>query len=147
MNTELLSAVQDCKPWLVRFTRAEYAEAFREYERTYAAAYRGAIRAAGGDLSGLAGELLDALADGWAREKFWKRSTRRFEEKQVIFCYLTPMLLEMGDAEFAACLRDTWRARWPKDAYKAVTWRKLQDGFRLTVMGVEIGTREAEDED
>lgn len=147
MNTELLSAVRDCKPWLVRFTRTEYAEAFREYERTYATVYRGAIREAGGNLSGLASELLDALADGWRREKFWKRSTRRFEEKQMIFRYLSPMLLEIGDAEFAACLREAWRARWPKDAYKTVTWRKLQDGFRLTVLGVEIATRRAEDED
>ena len=147
MNTELLSAVQDCKPWLVRFTRTEYAEAFREYGRTYAAAYRGAIRAAGGNLSGLAGELLDALADGWKREKFWRRSTRRFEEKQMIFRYLSPMLLEIGGAEFAGCLRDTWRARWPKDAYKTVTWKKLQDGFRLAILGVEIGPRQVGDED
>ena len=147
MNEELLSAIRDGKTWLPRFTRAEYAEAFREYQRAYAGAYRAAVRDAGGNLSGLAEALLDELADGWAREKFWKRSTRRFEEKQMIFRYLSPMLLESGETAFAECLRDTWRGRWPKDAYKTVTWRKLQDGFRLTVMGLEIGSRPSDDEE
>ena len=147
MNGQLMSAIRDGKTWLARFNRAEYAEAFREYQRTYAAAYREAVRATDGNLSALAESVLDELADGWAREKFWKRSTRRFEEKQMIFRYLSPMLLETGETEFAERLRDTWRERWPKDAYKTVTWRKLQDGFRLTVMGFEIESRQTEDED
>lgn len=147
MNRELMSAIQDTKPWLVRFTRTEYAEAFREYQRRYGTAYRDAIRDADGDLSALAEAILDELSEGWKREIFWKRSTRRFEEKQMIFRYLSPMLLDAGDAEFAECLREAWRRRWPKDAYKTVTWRKLQNGFRLTVMGLEIGSRHGDDED
>ena len=145
MNPELISAIQDAKPWLSRFTRTAYADAFREYQRRYGAAYREAVRDADGVT--LAETLLDTLSEGWKRETFWKRSTRRFEEKQMIFAYLSPMLLEAGDAEFAECLREAWRRRWPKDAYKTATWRKLRDGFRLTVMGMEIGSRQADDDD
>lgn len=144
MNDALLSAVRDGKAWLARFTRTEYAEAFREYQRRYGSACREAIRVAGNP-DALTESLLDALADGWARETFWKRSARRFEEKQMIFCYLSPMLLDMGETAFAECLREAWRKRWPKDAYQTATWRKLQDGFRLTVMGLEL--RRTEDGD
>lgn len=135
----LLSAVRDGKPWLERFARTEYEKAFEEYRRQYGAMFREAVREGG---AALADELAEELAKGWASEKFWKRSTRRFEEKQMIFAYLSPMLLEIGEEAFAASLRDAWRKRWPKDAYEIVTWRKLQKGFRLTLLGVEIGRQD-----
>ena len=145
MNAELLSAIRERKPWLERFTRTEYEEAFREYQTRYGVLWKGAVRNAGETASALAEELLDEIAQGWASERFWKRSSRRFEEKQMIFLYLSPLLLEIGEEAFAASLRDAWRKRWPKDAYEVVTWRKLKKGFRLTIMGIAVGQQDDED--
>ena len=142
MNEELLSAIRDRKPWLERFTRTEYENAFAEYQTRYGVILKGAVRNAGDNASALAEELLDEIAKGWALEKFWKRSARRFEEKQMIFLYLSPMLLEIGEEAFATSLRDAWRKRWPKDAYEVVTWRKLKKGFRLTIMGIAVGQQD-----
>ena len=141
MNAELLSALRERKPWLERFTRTEYEAAFLEYQTRYGVLFKGAVRNA----PELAEELLDELAKGWAAEKFWKRSARRFEEKQMVFSYLSPMLIEIGEEAFAASLRDAWRSRWPKDAYEIVTWRKLKKGFRLTIMGIAVGNQDDED--
>lgn len=145
MNEALLSAIRERKSWLERFTRTEYEQAFQEYRRQYAPIYREAIRESAEDPSALAGEILDELARGWKREPFWKRSSRRFEEKQMIFLYLSPMFLEMGEEAFAERLREEWRKRWPKDAYQVVTWRKLKKGFRLTIMGFDVGSRQDDD--
>ena len=142
MNAELLSAIRERKPWLERFTRTEYEQAFAEYQTRYGVLWKGAARNAGDDASALAEELLDEIATGWASERFWKRSARRFEEKQMIFLYLSPMLLELGEESFATSLRDAWRKRWPKDAYEVVTWRKLKKGFRLTIMGIAVGQQD-----
>ena len=145
MNAELLSALRERKPWLERFTRTEYEAAFLEYQTRYGVLFKGAVRNAGENAPELAEELLDELAKGWAAEKFWKRSARRFEEKQMVFSYLSPMLIEIGEEAFAASLRDAWRSRWPKDAYEIVTWRKLKKGFRLTIMGIAVGQQDDED--
>lgn len=143
MNEALLSAIRERKPWLERFTRTEYEKAFQEYRERYGGLFREALRNA--DADSLAAETLDELEKGWKAEKFWKRSSRRFEEKQMIFMYLSPMLLEIGEEAFAAALRDAWRGRSPKDAYEVVTWRKLKKGFRLTIMGIEV--RQEDDEE
>lgn len=145
MNAELLSALRERKPWLERFTRTEYEAAFQEYQTRYGVLWKGAVRNAGENASALAEELADEIAKGWASEKFWRRSARRFEEKQMVFLYLSPMLLEIGEEAFAASLRDAWRKRWPKDAYEVVTWRKLKKGFRLTIMGIAVGNQDDED--
>ncbi|MBR3569564.1 MAG: hypothetical protein IKN96_02015 [Oscillibacter sp.] len=143
MNEGLLSAIRERRPWLERFTRTEYEQAFQEYRKQYEELFREALRNA--DADSLAAETLGELEKGWKAEKFWKRPARRFEEKQMIFMYLSPMLLEMGEEAFAAALRDAWRRRSPKDAYEVVTWRKLKKGFRLTVMGIEVGRGDDED--
>ena len=145
MNDALLSAIRDRKAWLERFTRTEYEKAFLEYQRQYGPLYREAVRETDGNPAALAAEIVDELERGWKREAFWKRSSRRFEEKQMVFLYLSPALLEVGEEAFAECLREEWRKRWPKDAYEVVTWRKLKKGFRLTIMGFEVGNRQDDD--
>ena len=146
MNEALLSAIRERKSWLERFTRTEYEQAFQEYQRQYGHVYREAVRESKENPAALAAEILDELERGWKREAFWKRSSRRFEEKQMIFLYLSPTLLETGQEAFAECLREEWRKRWPKDAYQVVTWRKLKKGFRLTIMGFDVGSRQDEDD-
>lgn len=146
MDERLLSAVRDGKPWLERFTIKGYPAAFREYVAAYGEAYRAAIREAG-DAAQLADSLLDALADGWRRMRFWNRSSRRFDDKRTIVVYLSPMLLELGEEAFANCLQSEWARRWPKDAYRITTYRKLQKSFRNAIMGIEIGPRRDEEDE
>ena len=146
MNEAVLSAIQDRKEWLARFTRTEYEQAFHEYCNQCGEVFRGVIREADKDPAALIESMLDSVSEGWKREAFWRRTTRRFEEKQMVFLYLTPMLLEMGEEAFAQSLREAWRKRWPKDGYEVVTWKQIKRGFRLTIMGFEVGNRQ-EDED
>lgn len=146
MKEALLSAIRDGGPWLSRFTRTGYADAFSEYVARYGDLFREAVRATDGNPSTLADALLDGMSDGWKREKLWRRGARRFDDKQMTVRYLSPMLLEIGEEDFARCLREAWARRWPKDGYQLASWRKLASGFRLTIMGIDMERRREDDE-
>ena len=65
-------------------------------------------------------------------------------EKQMAVDYLSPMLLEQPDPKcgtLCELLRDGWAARWPKDAYGTAAYQELKQGFRDTIMGIELGRR------
>lgn len=136
----LLAAIQDGKPWLDRFTRQEYDKAYQEYRERCAPLYREAALSAGEDgLEALAGSLLDGLAEGWAGQKPWNRSMARLNDRQIVACYLTPMLLEDPVcAPLAAALQKGWAARWPKEAYHAAPLSRIQKGFRPTFLGIPL---------
>lgn len=147
-NTEaLLAAVRNGKPWIDRFTKAGYGKALQEYRERFGSAYREAVSAAGEEgLNDLAEALLDGLEADWAKEKPWNRSVARINDKQVIVCYLSPMLLEDPlCAPLAERLREVWAARRPKEAYRIATAAKLQKGFRPTIFGIPLHVR-SEDE-
>lgn len=149
INAEiLLSAVQDAKPWLARFTGREYEAAYREYRSQYAPLFREAALAGGEEgIEALAEVLLDGLAEGWARQRPWNRSLARVESRQMLVCYLSPMLLEdPACAPLAERLREGWAARWPKDAYRMTLAEKLQKGFRATFMGIPLSRGETGEE-
>lgn len=146
----LLAAIQDGKPWLDRFTgKKEYDKAYQDYRERYAPAYREAALAAGEEgLEAVAEALLDGLAEGWARRRLWNRSLAQINDKQLIVCYLSPMLLEDPVcAPLAEELRKGWAARWPKEAYQTASVTKLRKGFRTTIMGIPLyGSKIEEDE-
>ena len=146
----LLAAIQDGKPWLERFTGKEYDRAFREYRDRFAPVYREAVLAAGEEgLPALAEVLLDGLAEGWAARRPWDRSLARMEDKQLIVCYLAPMLLEDPVCvPLEERLRGGWAARWPKDAYREPSLEKLRKGFRPTFLGIPLpfGDKERDDQ-
>ena len=81
MMTELLDAIVRAHPWTVRFTRYEYREAFQEYSRRYAPLYAAAAQTE--DVSVLAGEIVDALAQHRAGLHFWNRGAATAEQKTV----------------------------------------------------------------
>lgn len=153
MNIEnieaLLAAIQDGKPWISRFTGKEYDKAFQEYQERFAPLYREAVLSAGEEgLTSLAEALLDGLAAGWARQKPWNRSLIQMNDKQMIVCYLSPMLLEDPlCAPLAEKLREGWAARWPKDAYRSAPLAKLRKGFRPSLFGIPLPFGGAEDDD
>lgn len=136
----LLEAVQDGKPWLARFTGKEYDKAYEEYREKYAPLFREAALAGGEEgMEALTEVLLDGLAEGWVRQKPWNRSLAMLNDKQMIVCYLSPMLME--DPACAALeekLREGWAARWPKEAYKAASLEKIRKGFRPTFLGIAL---------
>lgn len=136
----LLAAIQDGKPWLDRFTGKEYDKAYRDYRERYAPLYREAALSAGEEgLEAVAGSLLDGLAEGWTRQRPWNRSVARLSDKQLIVCYLSPMLLEDPVcAPLAEELRKGWAARWPKEAYQIAPLSKLRKGFRPTFLGIPL---------
>lgn len=143
MNDELLAAIQTGRDWMDRFTRREYAPAFREYTERFGPTYMEAVRAAGEDgLAVLSENLLDGLEAGWNRQRFWNRSAVRTTEKQMMVSYLSPMLLgleEPGCPRLAELLRDGWAARWPKDAYGITDYKTIRSGFRNVILGVDLG--------
>lgn len=145
----LLAAIQDGKPWLDRFNGKEYDKAYQDYCERYAPLYREAALSAGEEgLPALAEVLLDSFAEGWARQKPWNRSLARINDKQLIVCYLSPMLLEDPVcAPLAEELQKGWAARWPKEAYQTAPLSKIRKGFRPTFLGIPLPGARAEDDD
>lgn len=136
----LLAAIQDGKPWLARFTGKEYDRAYQDYREKYAPLFREAVLADGEEgEEALTEVLLDGLAEGWKRQKPWNRSLAQIEDKQMIVCFLSPMLLEdPACAALAERLRQGWAARWPKEAYRAAPQEKIRRGFRPTFLGIPL---------
>lgn len=152
MNAELFDAVRKGGPWLERFNRREYPEAFREYMERFGPAYRTALGEAGEDeaaLQALADRFLDELEAGWRRQRIWNRAAAKANEKQMLVEYLSPMLLELEapGPRFAAVLRDRWAARWPKNVYYTASYAKIRRGFRNVILGIELGDRQRDPEE
>lgn len=145
----LLAAIQDGKPWLDQFNGKDYDKAYQEYRERYAPLYREAVLAAGEEgLKPMAGSLLDGLAEGWARQRPWNRSLARLADRQLLVCYLSPMLLEdPACAPLAEELRKGWAVRWPKEAYQTAPVSKLRKGFRTTFLGIPLYGSKIEEDD
>lgn len=145
----LLSAIQDGKPWLARFTGKEYDKAYEEYRAKYAPLFREAALADGEEgVEALAEVLLDGLAEGWKRQKPWNRSLAQMEDKQMIVCFLSPMLMEDPVCTpLEEKLRKGWAARWPKEAYRASSLEKIRKGFRPTFLGITLPFGGGDDEE
>ena len=143
-TSELCAAVWETSEWLPRFRRREYPQAFREYQERFSPLYARAVGETEGDLTaleGLANAILDELEAGWKRRRFWGRSAVRVEEKQMIVDFLSPMLLEEPEplcGRLAGMLRQGWADRWPKDAYQITTVEVLQNGFRNSILGIDL---------
>lgn len=136
----LLAAIQDGKPWLARFTGKEFDKAYQEYRERYAALFREAALADGEEgIEALTEVLLDGLAEGWKRQKPWNRSLAMLNDKQMIVCFLGPMLMEDPVCTpLEEKLREGWAARWPKEAYQAASLKKIRKGFRPTFLGIAL---------
>ena len=150
VNAEtLLAAIQDGKPWLARFTGKEYDRAYQDYRAKYAPLFREAVLDGGEEgIAALAEVLLDGLAEGWARQKPWNRSLAMLSDKQMIVCFLGPMLMEDPVcAPLEEKLREDWAARWPKEAYRAAAQEKIRKGFRPTFLGITLPFGGGEDEE
>lgn len=150
VNVErLLAAIQDGKPWLDRFTGKGYDQAFQEYRARYAPLFREAALADGEEgIEALTEVLLDGLAEGWKRQRPWNRSLVQMEDKQMIVCFLGPMLMEDPVcAPLEEKLREGWAARWPKEAYQSASREKIRKGFRPTFMGITLPFGGQEDEE
>ena len=147
--TALLAAIQNGRPWLDRFTRLDYEAALQEYRARFAPVCREAVLSAGEDgIQALAESILDALAEAWAKQRPWNRSLVQMEDKQMIVCYLSIILLEdPACAPLEAALREGWAARWPKEAYKSASLEKIKRGFKPTFMGFTISFGDKEDDD
>ncbi len=150
VNTEtLLAAIQDGESWMARFTGKEYNKAYQDYRTQYGPLFREAALAGGGEeIAALAEVLLDGLAEGWARQKPWNRSLAMLSSKQMIVCFLSPMLMEDPVCvPLEKKLREGWAARWPKEAYKAASLEKIQKGFRPAFLGIPLPFMENSDEE
>lgn len=145
----LLAAIQDGKPWLDRFNGKEYDQAYQDYRARYFPLFREAALADGEEgAAALAEVLLDGLAEGWRRQRPWNRSLAMLNDRQMIVCFLSPMLAE--DPACAALeekLREGWAARWPKEAYQAGSLKKIRKGFRPTFLGIPLPYGGREDEE
>ena len=100
-------------------------------------------KGAGGELlegvEALAEVLLDGLAEGWKRQKPWNRSLAMLNDKQMMVCFLGPMLMEDPVcAPLEETLREGWAARWPKEAYRTAFLEKIRKGFRPTFLGITL---------
>ena len=101
MNQKLLSAIQDYSYWKEYFTRQNYFKGFRQYIETYGQLYMDTIRAANDEaaLKALAIDILNALEENWAQQRFWKRSDKKYQDKLMLIQYLSPLLLLVRTAQ------------------------------------------------
>lgn len=153
MRGDLLEAIQNSSRWMDGFTRVDYYKVFREYVERFGPCYLETVREQADDagLKALAEEMLNELEAGWKKQRIWNRSSAKFNDKQMLIRYLSPMLMgleEPGCQQLAELLRDGWCSRWPKDAYQIATYQELRRGFRRVVLGIELkdDLRELEEE-
>ena len=139
----LTAAIQKGKAWLNCFTRREYTKAFTEYMATYGEACRAEIEGARENLPALAEAVLDELEAGRKKEWFWNRGVQSFDEKHTVVKFLTPMLLQLGEADFSQCLCEAWRSRWPKDPYGQASYEELLDGFQNVILGITLKNKKS----
>lgn len=146
MNELLLSAITQTKPWLNRFTRFEYRKAFAEYTDLFGESYRQVIAAQGAEA--FAETLLDALDAYWKKQHFWNRAAARVDCRQMVIVYLSPMLMKLGEEDSCEALRLCWAKRWPDREYRVSSYEKLLNGFRNSVLGIDLaGKHYDEDSD
>lgn len=145
MNETLLSAITITKPWLQRFTRFAYREAFAEYTKQYGELYRQEIDGTM-DPGILAESLLDGLQAHWKKQLLWNRTAARIDCRQMVILYLSPMLMKQGEEEFSELLRQRWSERWPDTEYRVSSYEKLLNGFRNSVLGIDLANKHYEDE-
>lgn len=143
MRQDFLSAIQNNRDWMKRFTRLEYFQAFKDYTTQFAPIYICEIKEAASNntLQELVEEVLKELEGGWAKQRIWNRGTAKYNDKQMLISYLSPMLMGLEDAEcqqFARLLQQTWAERWPKDAYQIATYKEIRKGFRNVILGLEF---------
>lgn len=138
MKSAICTAIQEGRPYLDRFTRREYAKAFREYEKTYWEGCHKELEENRENLQQLAIQVIDALEGDRRCTRFWNRGAKAFDEKQTVIKYLAPMLLEHGEDIFAGLLRETWCSRWPKDPYEQTTFEALREAFVNVILGIQL---------
>ena len=146
MDQEMLCrAFQETKPWLENFRKRTYEKSFGAYVDRVGPVYLEAVRQAGENgLAELADGILDGIEVGWRGQRPWNRTSVRVMEKQMAVVYLSPMLLELPEPmcqRLCALLQEGWAKRWPKEAYGSATYAQLKDGFRDTIMGIELRRR------
>lgn len=152
MKEELLAAVREKEDWKKRFNRMEYFQAFKEYTARFAPVYLGAVRGTEeAEKKALANEMLDALEAAWKEERIWNRASAKYDDKQMLIGYLSPMLLGLEDPDccrFAEILQQSWSERWPKDGYQIAPYKVIRKGFRNVILGLEFrdNLRELEEE-
>lgn len=145
MNENLLTAITQTRPWLERFTRFEYRKAFSEYTEQYGEVYRQEI-ARTEDLPALADLLLDGLKAHWKKQLLWNRTSVRIDCRQMVILYLSPMLLKQGEEAFSELLRQRWAERWPNTEYRISSYKKLLNGFRNSVLGIDLENKHYEED-
>ena len=142
MSQELLRAVRDTEGWMKKFNRFDYFNGFKAYTAQYGPMCMKLLCGMEEDaMKTAAGEILDELAAGWAKEKIWNRSNARFADKQMIIGFFSPMLLGLEEPkcqQFAEVLRDEWAKRLPKEAYEIASYKKIRAGFRNVILGLEL---------
>jgi len=139
MIDSLLRAIRRGKPWIDRFTRYGYREAFQEYRTEYEELFRLALQSV--EPSELAEKLVEAIEKEWKAEHFWNRAKARVDDKMVIVSYLTPMLLGSREERCGALaveLCRVWNERFPKDPYCMADYDRLMNGFRRSILGIDL---------
>ena len=139
MIQTMLRAITDTADPVKNFSRYDYRPAFRAYCETYAPVFAAAVENMQTDQ--LAEQLLDALQQSRRKLHFWNRGAALAEQKMVVVAYFSPMLLSIPDpgcTELAQVLREKWNARWPEDSYDVADYEKIVDGFRRSILGIDL---------
>ncbi len=134
MREALIEAVGNYPYWRKHFIREAYSKALDAYKDRYAEAFLQEISLATEEGLPMLAELyIDDLQAIWMSHKFWRRTAVKMDYKEMLLYYAIPMLLDLEDplcARLAELIRDTWAARWPKEAFEIADRDRILLGFR-----------------
>lgn len=136
--SSLANAIIKGKSWIQRFTRYEYRDAFKEYKEQHFSDCYTEISGSD-DLKELALCLTEELDASVARMFFLNRAGARVDIKMMIVSFFVPMLLENKEClSFCEIFRDTWNERKPEDKFEISDYEKILNGFRHSILGIDL---------
>ena len=135
-----LDALKKNRPWVNRFTRFDYREAFQDYRDVYEKTCRLQLSEMQDYVFG-ASAFMDELEQHWKKQFFFNRTAERVDCRMTAVSYFIPMLLLCDEERarvFAEALKQERESRYPKEKLGISDYETILNGFRFSILGVDI---------
>lgn len=136
---ELLEAVLHGEQWLDGFTRYSYRETFSRYRLRFSDVFLYAAKNTPSDE--LSSAFIEGIEASIKKAGPFKRGAHKVNIKMMMVSFLGPMLLSLKEpacTELAEGLCSAWNRRWPGDEYGVSDYETILNGFRHSIMGIDM---------
>lgn len=132
-------SILDTSKWMSKFRSTTYSQALEDYQSLFASEYQALLAQKSAKL--ITQHIITIVKEDCQNLKKVQRSLRLMDIRSVIAIYLSPMLLNTGDArckELCNTLCSAWEEEWPKDCYSIADSRTIQSGFCRKILGINL---------